>query len=425
MFVSGAVLSDVKSHERALAELCRELDPVSVPLADATAVYQSLARIERLAAGAKLRMAKRVEESNEWRRGGHRSAAEWLARASGTSTGSAHAELATSQRLATLPGTEDAVRDGELSTAQATAIADAASADPAAEERLLHKAKRASVRELRDECARTKAAADPDADARYERIRRDRSLRTFTDHEGAWNLHARGTVDAGAKIMAALTPIIDDLFTQARSDGRRDSHDAYAFDALVELAERRAATAPAAEPERPKLKYLGVLRLDLEALIRGAAAGDEYCEITGLGPIPVRVARELLGDAILKLVITRGQDVATVVNLGRGPSAAQLIALLWAQPTCSRAGCDQTWTHAEIDHRTPWADTHHTVLGDLDRLCKHDHRLKTHHGWALVSGSGKRDMVPPDHPSHPNRSGTDPPLASAASATDATLFDDG
>jgi hypothetical protein len=412
MFVSGAVLGDVKSHESALAGLCRELDPVSVPLSDATAVYESLARIEKLAAGAKLRMAKRVEDSNEWRRGGYRSPADWLARKSGTSTGSAQAELSTSARLESLPGVDDAVRGGELSSVQAAAIADAATVDPGAEDRLLRKAKRASIPELREECARTKAAADPDAEARYERIRRERSLRTFTDHEGAWNLHARGPVDAMAKVIAALQPIIDDVFTRARTDGRREAHDAYAFDALVELAERRTVAMPV-DPERPKIKYLGLLRVDVEALIRGAAAGDEFCEITGLGPIPVRVARELLGEAILKLVVTHGHDVATVVNLGRGPSAAQKIALLWSQPTCSRAGCDQTWTHAEVDHRTPWADTHQTVLGELDRLCKHDHRLKTHHGWALVNGVGKRDMVPPDHPSHPNntRSGNDPPDA--------------
>jgi hypothetical protein len=104
--------------------------------------------------------------------------------------------------------------------------------------------------------------------------------------------------------------------------------------------------------------------------------------------------------------------VATVVHLGRGPSAAQKLALLWTQPTCSRAGCDQPWTYAEVDHRTPWAATHHTVLDDLDRLCRHDHRLKTHHGWALIAGTGKRDMVPPDHPAHPDHTthtGTDPP----------------
>jgi hypothetical protein len=405
VFVRHVTASEVKSHEAALVHLCREFDPFSIPLADAVAVYESLAHMEKLIAGAKLRMATRVEESNEWRRKGHRSAAECLARLSGTSNGAAHAELTASQRLATLPGTEQAVREGELSTAQTTAIADAAAADPTAEDRLLRTAARRSVRELRDDCARTKAAADPDADARYERIRRERSLRTFTDHEGAWNVHARGPVDAGARVMGALQPLLDEIFANARAEARRESSDAYAFDALVELADRadRAdGTEEPAKPVRRRVKHLALLRVDLEALVRGEVDGEERCELTGLGPVPVRVARDLLGESILKLILTRGQDVASVVHLGRGPSGAQLVALLWSQPTCSRLGCDQPWANAEIDHRVPWADTRQTVLSGLDRLCKHDHRLKTHHGWALLPGTGKREMVPPDDPRHPD-----------------------
>src|SRR5262249_1988693 len=149
MFVKHVTASEVRSHEAALVHLCREFDPVAIPLSDAVAVYESLAHMEKLIAGAKLRMAARVEESNEWRRKGHRTAAECLARLSGTSNGAAHAELTTSQRLASLPGTEQAVRQGELSTAQTAAVADAASADPAAEDRLLRTAARRSVRELR------------------------------------------------------------------------------------------------------------------------------------------------------------------------------------------------------------------------------------------------------------------------------------
>jgi hypothetical protein len=400
MFVQRVTASEVRSHEAALVRLCREFDPVSIPLADTVEVYESLARMEKLIAGAKLRMATRVEESNEWRRKGHLTAAECLARLSGTSSGAAHAELATSQRLASLPGTEQAVRLGELSTTQAAAIADAASVDPAAEDRLLRAATRRTVRELRDDCARVKAAADPDADARYERVRRERSLRTFTDHEGAWNLQARGPVDAGARVMGALQPLIDAIFAGARADGRRESSAAYAFDALVGLADQADGTQEPARPSSRRVKHLALLRVDLEALVRGEVQGEERCELTGLGPVPVRVARDLLGESILKLIITRGQDVASVVHLGRGPSAAQLVALLWSQPTCSRLGCDQPWTNAEIDHRVPWADAQQTVLSGLDRLCQHDHRLKTHHGWALVSGAGKREMVPPDDPRH-------------------------
>jgi Domain of unknown function (DUF222) len=409
----------ISSHERALADLCAALDPESIPLDDAGEVYASLARMERLVSGAKVRMASRVAQSDGWRRSGHRSAAECLARLSGTTTGAAHAELATSKHVTELPGTAGALRRGELSASQAAAIADAAAVDQSAEGRLLETARRGSLRELRDECARVRAAADPDAEARHARIRRERSLHTFCDRDGAWNLHARGPADAGAKVMAALAPFIDDVFTRARAEGRREPREAYGFDALVELASR--PRQPAAQPpaKRTDPRFLALVRVDLEALRRGSVSVEETCEITGVGPVPVSVARDLLGESILHLVITRGRDVTTTVHLGRGPNAAQHIALLWAQPECSRLGCDQTWTHAEVDHRTPWTESHETALGNLDRLCKFDHRLKTHDGWALTAGTGKRPMVPPDHPLHPSNSitgGHDPPSADGPDA---------
>jgi len=289
---------------------------------------------------------------------------------------------------------------------QATVVADAAAVDPAAERRLLVEAATTSLRQLRDDCARVKAAADPNAEARYERIHRERSVRWFTDHGGAWNLHARGPAHLGAGVVAALRPLIDGAFTKARDDERYEPEAAYAFDALVALAQGSSRA-----PGRRE-KYLALLRVDVDALRRGVVETDGCCEVTGIGPVPVRVARDLLGEAVLQLVITRGRDVASVVNLGRGPSAAQKIALLWSQPTCSRQGCDQLWTHAEVDHRVPWADTHRTELAGLDRLCRHDHRLKTNDGWALVLGTGQRRMVPPDHPDHPDhpsQAGRDPP----------------
>ena len=109
--------------------------------------------------------------------------------------------------------------------------------------------------------------------------------------------------------------------------------------------------------------------------------------------------RQLLGDAVLKLVITKGVDVANVTHLGRGPSAAQRAALLWSSPTCVVQGCNNVRT--EADHRVPYAQTHHTRLDELDGVCKHHHDLKTYEGWALVAGSGRRPMVAPDDPRHP------------------------
>jgi len=160
--------------------------------------------------------------------------------------------------------------------------------------------------------------------------------------------------------------------------------------------------AGAAEGEKqpaPKPRYYGLLQVSVEALSRGAVAGDEMCEIAGVGPVPVSVARDLLGDAILKLVITKGVDVANVVHLGRGATAAQRIALLWSKPKCTNVRCSSMFV--QIDHREPWAITKHTVLDELDPLCPHDHKLKTDHGWSLVPGKGRRAFVGPKDPRHP------------------------
>ncbi len=236
-----------------LADLVAVLDPDSVPLPEAPRWWEALDRIERLAAAAKTLLARRVEESGAWERSGCRSAAEHLARISGTGVGRARDQLAASNALPGLPGT------------------------------------------------------DP--------------------------------------------------------------------------------------------RYLALLRIDLDALTRGAAEGDETCEITGIGPIPVRVARELLGESIIKLVVTRGVDVANVTHLGRGPTAAQRIALLWQSPACSVEGCART--RVEIDHREPWAATHRTRLDRLDPLCAHHHDQKHRRGWALTPGTGRRPFVAPHDPRHP------------------------
>jgi hypothetical protein len=253
------------------------------------------------------------------------------------------------------------------------------------------------------------ARAGVDRDEAHERIRRERKLREFADREGAWNLHARGPVEAGALVRSVLDPIVDELFKTARSEGRKEAREAYAFDALVELA-RRAAGGGHVDGEKhktPSPRFLGLIRVDHEALVRGSVEGDEVCEISGLGPIPVDVARELLGDAILKLVITKGVDVANVTHLGRSPTIAQKVALWWRSPCCEIVECVRT-QRLENDHGPDWAETHHTRYEELRRLCGHCHWLKTVLGWAIIEGTRGPVMVPPDEPRHPAYKPPDP-----------------
>jgi hypothetical protein len=388
---------EVEHIESKLAAVVANLNPSAIDSATVVPLFERFDRIERLASSAKTLLARRLEDTEEWKRSGYLSPAEFVASKSGSSISAAKDTLATSEKVVGLPMVEQALRAGELSGPQAAAVADAAARAPREQRRLVSKAKKASLRELREECGRTKAAADPSPEVTDRRIHAGRHVRTFTDAEGAWNLHARGTVAHGARIEAALRPFMDAQFDKARREGRREPLEAYAFDALVEALDQPAAPTGT---KRENLRYLGLLRVDLEALQRDHVGDGEYCEITGIGPIPVSTARKLLGESILKLVITKGVDVLHVTHLGRGPTAAQLVALLWQNALCIVEGCDRT--HREVDHREDWAKTKHTRLDELELPCDEHHDLKTRHGWALVEGTGKRPMVPPDDPRHPN-----------------------
>jgi hypothetical protein len=375
-------------------EFAARIDPDAVPLPEVTAVWKAVLEAAQILTGVATLLARRVEDAEAWKAAGFKSAADAIAATAGTTNRDAKQILETSRNVASLPATADALRAGTLSPAKAELIAAAAHADPASEAKLLEGAGR-SVAEVKTDCLRVRAAAK--GDELYDDITRARQARTYTDAESAWNLHARGPGDKGAEIAKTLDDITDELFTKNYKSGRRDPREAYAFDALVEMA-RRAREGTETKGSTSKPLFIG--RLDVEAFWRGYVEGEELCEIAGVGPVPVRIARQLLGDAVLKLVITKGVDVLNVTHLGRGPTAAQRTALLWQSPMCDVEGCGHLH-RLEIDHRVEWATTKHTKLEELQRLCEHHHDLKTRFGWELVEGSGPRPMVPPDDPRHP------------------------
>ena len=376
----------------------------------ASQVVEDASAIEKMAAAMKAQAAARVAETGLWKGEGDRSAAHHLARKTGTSVGQAADAIETARRLAELPATKKAASRGELSPQQASAIAAAATADPGAEKRLLEQAKTGSLGELREEAARTKAAAEPDPEAKRKRIHDGRYLREYADAEGAWNLRMRDNPEVGAEMMAHLGPEIDRLFKKARAEGRREPREAYAADALA-AAVCREQTATAGKPGPSAHKIIA--RVDLAALLRGYPTEAEVCELLGYGPVACSAVRDMVAaGGFLALVVTKGKEVLGVAHLGRRPTAHQQSALEWLYPTCAVRGCNAA-ARIENDHRLDWAESHFTLLDLVDRLCHHHHRLKTLEGWALVEGTGKRDFVPPDDPRHPRNAHAPPPRAAA------------
>ena len=422
-----------------MADLAQRLDPALLSAADAKAALADVTSIGNIAARLAGKLARRAAEGSGWERAGFTSEEQWLASVTGTSTGAAKDALETARRLEELDAVAEAADRGELSPQQVTAIADAAEANPAAQERLLDAAKRSPLGKLRDACALAKRAADPDPDATHERLKAARSLRFARALDGAAQVMGVATPEQIAVVKAAVEQRAYELFDTARREGRREPREAYRMDALEQICREwldgrrredeheRDPGAQSESSDAPKPRtggrpaWLGLLRIDFDALIRGAVEGDEVCEIAGVGPVPVSVARGLLGESVLKLVITRGVDVVNVTHLGRGPTVAQRIALLWSSPGCCVTRCARI-AGIEHDHDADWAETHHTVLGELRRVCDHHHDLKTHRGWAFIElEDGTVDCVAPDDPRHPRqaRAGPDPPAPSAH-----PLFDD-
>ena len=174
------------------------------------------------------------------------------------------------------------------------------------------------------------------------------------------------------------------------------------------------------------------LRVDLAALRRGSIEGDERCEISGVGPVPIETARSLLGDAILHLVITKGTDIASITYLGRTIRAPLEQALIARDETCVVPGCDVR-QGLQIDHRIiPVVEGGPTALWNLARLCGRHHYMRHHKGFRLEGGPGTWQWLPPekppprttttDDPDNPDIDGADPSDGARTSPEPDRLF---
>jgi hypothetical protein len=140
-----------------LEGLAGRFDPALVDAPTAERIRQDATAMKNIAAAIEAQAAARVAETAMSRQRGDRSAAEGLARRTGTTVKEAKKTLATGRKLKKLRRTAKAAAQGKLSPDQTAAITDAADADPDAEASLLERAEQGSLQELRDECARAKA----------------------------------------------------------------------------------------------------------------------------------------------------------------------------------------------------------------------------------------------------------------------------
>jgi hypothetical protein len=383
------VFERVRDAVDALKAASRGLDPLCVDGRDAVELFDIVSEGERVCAAMKALMARRVEETGAWRKGGHRSAAHWVAEATGATVGAAARTLETARALDALPETDAAFRAGQLSEVQAAEITSTASAAPSTEATLLATAGSTSVKGLRDRCREVRAGAEADDKAWARRLYETRRAHEWTDPDGAYRLEARLSPDAGARFSSAWKAHIDRIFCDARRAGRREPRAAYAADALVALAS-----------EGPCKPVEVRVTVDSAALARGHTENGERCEIDRVGPVPVATVRAMLDDASVAVLVKDGDDITAVSSPRRVIPIKLRRALEARYPTCGVKGCAND-EFLEIDHVIPIAEGGRTELANAWRICSHHHALKTYAGWKVVRVNGELDLVPPDDPDPP------------------------
>jgi hypothetical protein len=123
-----------------------------------------------------------------------------------------------------------------------------------------------------------------------------------------------------------------------------------------------------------------VVVVDLNAFRRGHTHPGEVCHIVGGGPLPPDVARQIAGDAFLKVAFHDGVDIHTISHLGRHIPVELRTALELGDPPgfdgaacvdCGR-GHGLQWDHVDpVGHQGP------TSYRNLQARCWSDHHEKT------------------------------------------------
>lgn len=424
---------DLRSAIEVVASFVSSCEAGRYDGSDAVSLVKIFARGKKLCAAGETLAGTRAAQCNAHRSSGHRSPAEWLASVTGASVGEAADLLKVGEALSDQPRLEEALRDGKLTPTRARLISAAARVNPRHEADLVKGAESDTFRQLKDRCLRARAQgrSAEEADAAHAAIHAQRRCRTWTDEQGAFRLDALLTPEAGATLLASLKTRSERLFHASRKAGIHEPPEAYAADALVALVSDAGSPTRADLSEQHPKKPTGSgpramvqVRVDLAALRRGSVGDGETCEIPGVGPVPVRTARELIGDAWVDLVITDGVDVTTVCRMGRSIPAALRTAITERDRSCVVPGCDAT-QGLEFDHwQTDYADGGPLSMENLARVCRYHHYLRTHQGFVLSGGPGQWCFDPPEHPNRwrsrpkvrkPKRMtgsslGSDPPL---------------
>jgi hypothetical protein len=300
----------------------------------------------------------------------------------------AHAAADRETVCTAMPGFEEALEQGAVSTGHVDAIAtatrnltDQERADFVAEaDGLLADATRQGVDTFARGCRelargiRARANADADVDE-LEQQRRQSTITRWVDRQtGMCTTRIECDPVTDRQIWTAIQRERGRLRRRDQQTGTRTSWERLTVDALVE-----AVQGPSG-PSRGSL----VVHIDVTSLTDGRRDGS-LCETDSGVPVPVATARRMACDGDIIPIVLDGAGV--VLDQGRAKrlaTAEQRTAIEAMQTTCSHPDCTVTIDDCRIHHLQPWERGGRTDLADLAPVCETHHHLVHEGGWTLT-----------------------------------------
>jgi hypothetical protein len=225
-------------------------------------------------------------------------------------------------------------------------------------------------------------AVDPArAEARAEAEALDRYVTTGQSEHGHKTLIARATAGEIIYLVAVVDRIAEVLLQRGdtRPVGVRRSKALGLLARPARVLELLGEDVPeAVAPEPTATLYVHVSRETL-------TGGDGVARVEDVGPITVGQVREFLGETAARVVVRPVLDLADesrpVDCYEATPQLREQMAL--RQPTSAFPWSPATSRRMDLDHTSGWtAGTGATRIGNLGRLTRTEHRVKTHAaGW--------------------------------------------
>ncbi|HHV20097.1 MAG TPA: DUF222 domain-containing protein [Propionibacterium sp.] len=317
-----------------------------------------------------------------------------LAAAHATGDVSTAQAVAIAKTLAELP---DDLATAELAAATATMIGFAAEHDPADLSRLGWRLLENVAPDRVEEILGEQLAREE------RRAAAQRGLKLIPDHHGSWIL--RGSFDAaeGEELSAILSAYSESAWKKALDDPCPPKDKSHLLaDALMTIvrAHQARGEAPLHGGDRPRVNLI----LPLGALISGLGE----MALTGGSFVGADEARRLACDCDLIPAVL--DDLGVPLDVGREKRLVTpeiRAALVLRDRGCAFPGCDRPPEVCEAHHIIPWWAGGPTSRDNLVLLCPHHHRriepgrgqtwdADNPHRWAIRLGADRLpEVIPP------------------------------